>query len=242
MNVKLRCDSYDENAIERIEASCPVEYNVYTDGNWVTGADGKSYFRYNLSKIIQNTRVTVYYTNGTSSTVYGKDNIDGCSIIFNDNQNEQHWFPESNPEYTANTVTVRVLNKETQMEIKVVTGALYFVKGKVVNMAGDPVKDAVVAIGDSRLDTTDNDGSFSFYMSSGQYTLTLSGTNAIKRSIPIVISTDNNENNYLDTPFKLCTCDYVSDGYINAKDYAYIMKKYERRPADRCRKRIFSRH
>lgn len=229
MTVMLTCDSYDENAIESIEASCPVVYDVYLDGGWQNDANDQRYFKYNISKIIKNTTVTVHYSNGKSSTVTGQETVDGYNIKYIDNQDKKHWYPASDPNYTGNEITVQILDKTTKMNITVSSTARYLVKGKVLNLANQPVKNAALSVNSTELAFTDENGLFSFYISGGNHSLKISAPNSIDRVTPILVAAQIDGNDWIDNPFYLCNCDYVRDGIVNAKDFAYIIKNV---PAD----------
>ena len=54
ITVMLRCDEYDV-VFDRIEATCPIMIDVYSDGSFSTDSNGEQYFLYNLSKVIANT-------------------------------------------------------------------------------------------------------------------------------------------------------------------------------------------
>lgn len=241
MNVMLRCDAYDdENAIERIEAQCMAEYNVCLDGNWETDATNTKYYRYNTSKMIRNTRVTLHYKNGKSTTAVGEDIIDGYNILFKDNQYENHWYPENDPRYTGNLVTIQVLDLKTQVSVKVVSGPRYIVQGAIVNMNNEPVQNAEISIDGSKLAYTDENGIFSFYMSSGLYNLTIKADNAVTRKKQIVIAAIADSNDYRGTPFTLCTCDFVQDDYVNAKDFAFATQKLSGEELEKAKREIKS--
>lgn len=222
MKVKLRCDSYDYS-IDRVEAECNVALEALTDGSWEYDNDGNSYYYYNISKIVANTRVTVYYTDGTSSSATGQEAIDGYSIIYNHNQAEQHWYPDSDANYQGNILTVKVLDKSTQINVRITTTARFSVTGRVVDLSGNPVEDAKIIKSNSVVAETDRYGTFSFYSASGKNDYIVSAENALDRKVYITTSSLENKD-YSQTPIEICTCDYIPDGIINAKDFA-VMKK-----------------
>lgn len=220
--VMLTNDSYDDSTLQRIEASCPIELEAYTDGDWITDASGNSFFRYNTSKIISNMIVTLYYENGTSTTAVGQEYIDGYAITFIDNQYEKHWHPNDSAEYVRNTFTVKVNNLTASVDIPIVITSRYSVKGKVVDMNGSPVANANIYQGSSKVAVSGSDGSFSFYHTAGQYLFTVFTTHSISRTVKLQISANNANNNFSSTPISICNCDYVQDGIINAKDFSFI--------------------
>ncbi|MGN1328854.1 MAG: hypothetical protein ACI4V4_04045 [Eubacterium sp.] len=224
IRVKLRCDKYD-NEIDRIEVNCQATLDALTDGSWEYDSSGNSYFYYNISKIVTNTAVTIYYSDGTSSSsVMGDDNVDGYSIIYNHNQSEQHWYPESDENYTGNILSVKVLNATAQISVQIITTARYGVKGKVVDLAGSPVENAQIISSTSIVVAeTDSEGVFSFYSTTGKNDYTVDAENALARKVYITTSSTENKD-YSDTPIAICTCEFLNDGVINAKDFA-LMKK-----------------
>ncbi|MCM1114170.1 MAG: hypothetical protein NC397_01590 [Clostridium sp.] len=222
--VMLRCDAYDSNAIESIDFSCPAELDVYMNGAWENDAKGNEYFKYNLSRLTSNSVVTVHYSNGTSSTVYGKNEVDGYRISYIDNQYEKHWYPENDPNYNGNIFTVKILDKTASCSIKVSSSSRYLVKGVIHNTIGEPVDNATISNNGQKLAVTDINGQFSFYMISGAHTFNISTASSIDRDVLMTISASADNNDFTDSPFVLCNCDYVKDGYVNAKDFAYILK------------------
>lgn len=225
MTVMLRNDNYDEMPIESIELGEPVELEAYTDGSWNKDANSNSYFRYNTSKIVANLTITIHYTDGTSVTETGKDVIDGYPVSFIDNQYEEHWYPQEDPNCTGNTFTVKILDITAGTSIPINIGAKYYVKGSVVNMAGEPVKNAGIYLGTSQLAVTDEDGIFHFYSSSGEYIFKIKTASSIDKEVQMAISVSADDNDFTDTPISICNCDYVRDGIVNAKDYSFI-KRY----------------
>jgi len=224
MNVKLICESYSEEVIESIEVSCPAELSVYTNGSWRTDSSGKQYYYYDYSRIVTNMTVTVHYTNGTTSSVTGEDIIDGYDIRYLQNQIENHWYPENSPEYTGNILTISILDKSVDYNVKIKNSALYTFKGRVNDMMGKPVSNAVIINNGNTVATTDANGEFSCPMLPGEYRLTASATHSIPREFKVIISVDNESNDFTSKPIRICTCDYITDGYINAKDYSYMIK------------------
>lgn len=224
MTVKLVCDSYSEEVIDSIEVSCPASLDVYSGGNMLTDDNGEQYYFYNdYTKIIANMHVTVHFANGTTKTVIGEKSIDGYEINYSHSQNQNHWYPQNHPSYKGNIITVSILDKSVDYDVIIKNSALYALRGKIVDMAGNPVKDAVIMNGSNTLAVTDTNGNFYSPMIPGEYKLSASALNSIPREFSVLVSVDNEQNDHTSTPINLCTCDYVKDGYINAKDYAYML-------------------
>ncbi len=224
MNVKLICESYSEEVIESIEVSCDATLSVYTNGSWRTDNDGNQYYYYDYSRIVTNMTVTVHYVDGTTSSVTGDDVIDGYDIRYLQNQIENHWYPENNSEYTGNILTISILDKSVDYNVKIENSALYTFKGIVNDMTGKPVSNAAIINNGSTIATTDTNGEFSCPMLPGEYNLSASASHSIPRDFSVVISADANSNDFSSKPIRICTCDYITDGYINAKDYSYMIK------------------
>lgn len=228
MKVMLRCDEYDNQAISDISVSCNASLTYYTDGEWRTDAKGNQYYFYNYSKIIQNMTVTITYKDGHTSSVTGKDKIDGYDIKYSQDQINNHWYIATDTlNYTANILTVSVLNVSTDYNVNIKSGALCIFKGKIVDcISNDPVKNASIKINKSVVATTNASGEFSFAYSAGRYNMSIEAKNAIPRAITVNIDIVSDENNnHLSTPVSLLTIDYIDDDVINGMDYAYIRKK-----------------
>lgn len=224
MTVKLVCDSYSENVIDSIEVSCPASLDVYTGGSMMTDSGGNQYYHYDYTKIITNMTVTVHYANGTTKSVTGKNSIDGYEIKYHHTQEKDHWYPQNHPSYNGNIITVSILDKSVDYNVIIKSSALYTLQGRVVDMAGKPIKDAVITNGSNTLATTDSNGKFYISTIPGEYKLSVSAKNSIPRPFSVLVSVDNEYNDHTSTPIDLCTCDYVPDGYINAKDYSFMLK------------------
>lgn len=222
ITVMLRCDEYDV-VFDRIEATCPIMIDVYSDGSFSTDSNGEQYFLYNLSKVIANTTVTLYYPDGRVSSSTGSETIDGYTIYYNHNQYYEHWYPQTDANYTGNYVTVRVLGQSVQMEIQIVTSSRHTITGRITDMLGNPLNGARLLYGSTEVAETDENGEFSFTYPPGQFTFTAACENGIARTVVIVVSTSG-DNDYTDRPIALCDFDYVSDSVINAKDYAEMLK------------------
>ncbi len=222
--VMLRCDSYDEDVIDSIEITSVPSLEAYVDGEWRTDADGYSYFWYDTSKLYSNLEIEITYLDGTVVTVTGSDEVDGSTFTYSDNQYYTHWYPTSEDDYTDNTFTIQLLDATASAEASIVVGDRYLVKGTVVNRVGYPVENAEISLGSSIVGYTDSDGSFSVYTSAGSKKLSVSTDTSIDYEEYINVSTSTND--FTDTPFVICNCDYVNDGYINAKDYSYIVNNF----------------
>lgn len=228
MKVKLRCDEYDNQAISNISVSCNTSLTYYTDGEWRTDSKGVQYYFYNYSKIIQNMTVTITYKDGHTSSVTGKDSIDGYDIRYSQNQINNHWYISSDTlNYTANILTVSVLDVSTDYNVNINSGAMCVVKGKVVDLiSNSPVQNASIKVNRSVVATTNSNGEFSFPYAAGRYNVSVEAENAIPRSVILTVDiTSDEKNNHISTPVPLLTIDYISDGIINGMDYAYIRKK-----------------
>lgn len=241
MKVKLRCDEYDNQAIKAISVSCNASLTYYTDGEWRTDADSKQYYYYNYSKIIQNMTVTLTYKDGHTSSVTGKDKIDGYDIRYSQDQVNNHWYIASDTlNYTANILTVSVLNVSTDYNVNINSGTMCIFKGKVVDcISGEPVPNASVRIKSGVVAATNGSGEFSFAYSAGRYQMSIEAENAVPRTVITNIDiTDNENNNHLSTPVSLLMMDYVDDDIINGLDYAYIRKKLSGEQRDLLSKRF----
>lgn len=223
-NVLLRCESYDTDAIESIEINYVPDITAYTDGRPKTDENGNSFFCYDLSKLKANATVTIKFSNGTVRTETGADEIIGYKLSYTDNQSSDHWYPDSDNNYTRNRLTVSVLDKTASTNVNVVLGAQYGIKGRVVNFAGRAVKNALITVNGAEKAYTDNNGNFFFYSPRGTKTITISTDTSIDLNALLTIGSASKD--LTKTPYILCNCDYVKDGYINAKDYSYIMNRY----------------
>ena len=224
MKVKL---IFEGDTVEKIELECDAELTWYTDGNWETDSLGEKYFFYNYSKILQNMTVKVYYKNGSVSTVNAAaGSVDGIGISCYQNQSESHWYPAEDERYSGNYITISVLNKSAQHDVKINQSALFTFKGKVCDyVSGEAVDGAVIKINGIEKATTDANGEFSFTSAPGVYTLRLSGARIIQREYSIAVDVNSDNNDKRQTPFEVVNSDYVKDGIINAKDYAFIIKE-----------------
>lgn len=224
MTVMLRCDAYGEKVIDSIDVSCPATLSAYIDGQWQKDTDGVSYFYYNLSRIMANITITIHYNDGSASTVIGKDEIDGYDILFTHTQSVNHWYAQSTPEYTANTLTIKIADASVDFDVPIEISSMYAVKGTVVDTDGNPVANAriVNSNSNSTLATTDANGKYYFASLTGKYNITVRCDNAVSRNVEMMVGTGQSGNSF--EPIQIVTCDYVDDEIINAKDYAYIVR------------------
>lgn len=225
LKVKIICEGYDDNLIEKIEASCPASLIWYTDGQWVTDQNGLQYFNYNISKIISNTTVTVYYTNGTTKSVAGAYEIDGMSISYTHDQINNHWYAASDELYTSNDLTVTVLDKSVTINVTVQESELHPIKGRVVDYTtGAPVQNADVCINSQTVATTDENGNFAFTSAAGAYSCTITCENSLDNVFGLIVVAQASANDHTATPYKLMTGDFVDDEVINVKDIVTVKK------------------
>lgn len=223
MTVKLRCDEYKESIIDHIELSCPAALASCQNGWWnKDNSTGEWYYVYNPQRIITNMTITVYYSNGDIKKVRGTETeIDGYPILFKHSQisTQEHWYPQESSKYTANTLTVSILDATADFDVPI-SLASYGVSGKVVDYFGNPIKNAQVSAANQTL-KTDANGEFVFAASAGMIDMSITTDNAIARKIQVNVNKNFDKNNFLQSPVTLVTCDYVADGVINAKDNAY---------------------
>lgn len=226
MTVMLRCDEYDSNVIESIDLSCPAQLSAYTDGYWSTDSNGSQFYCYEISKIYSNMKITVHYSDGSTSTVTGADEIDGHEIVYLHDQTANHWYPQASDEYTANTLTVKIADASAEFDVPIKISAIYSVKGTVVDYAGKPVKNAKIINSNTNtlITSTDSSGKFVCGLNSGLYSITVKNDSSIDRNITMTVSALNNGNDFTEVPIKLATCNYIDDDIINAKDYSFIIK------------------
>lgn len=221
--------SYDDSdeTIESISVDCPVSLKAYTDGQWEKTSTGENYYYYNYSKLIQNITIKVKYKDGTVVEVAGnEESYDGKDIAYSHKQNVNHWYAQGTDEYTQNTLTIKLGVFTCDIDVQIENTALYGVRGKVVDYAtGNPIKNASVTLNEYEVAKTDNDGEFAFVYAMGYYKLTVKTPTSIDYSIQFVVDSQNTaNNNHTDNPIRLINTDYVKDGIINAKDYAFAKK------------------
>ena len=224
MTVMLRCDAYGEKVIDSIDVSCPATLSAYIDGQWQKDTNGVSYFYYNLSRIMANITITIHYNDGSTSTVIGKDEIDGYDVLYTHTQSVNHWYAQSTPEYTANTLTIKIADASVDFDVPIEISSMYGVKGTVVDTDGNPVANAriVNSNSNSTLATTDANGKYYFASLTGKYNITVRCDHAVSRNVEMMVGTGQSGNSF--EPIQIVTCDYVDDEIINAKDYAYIVR------------------
>lgn len=222
MKVKLRCDGYDSQ-IERIEASTVATLDSYNDGMWKSDANGERYFFYNISKIIANTTVTLFYLDGTTSKATGKEVIDGFTINYYHDQVNTHWYPQADEQYTSNKLTVQVLDKSTTIDVEILTAARFYTIGTVTDNDGEAIENAEIIYRGVAIAATDVGGKFYFYVPSGKYECVVAAENCVDRNVSITVSSTS-ENDFQATPITLCANDYNDDNIVNAKDFAVMNK------------------
>ena len=227
INVHLICESYDTAELLSITPNCTASLTWYTDGSWETDADGNSYYLYNFSKIIQNMSLTLEFDDGTVITsASGDSTVGGYPITYTHNQPTTHWYNKNNENYTANTLTITVLDKSVDYEVNIDESALFTVSGKIADDCdGLGIEGAKITVDGSVVATTASDGVFSFAYAPGTHKLTISGDNIIPREVLFVVDIMNPENNnHTATPISVVACDYIGDGRINGRDYAFIQQ------------------
>lgn len=236
-DVMLVCDSYDNNSISSIEIIDLPELNAYSGGEWKTDEKGNDYYYYSLSRIITNVTIKINYLYGESTVVTGKQEVDGYQISYLENQNENHWYPQEDENYSGNKITVKILDKEAEADVSIAVGGRYSVQGRVVNLVGEPVKNALVSIDGVRA-YTNADGKFNVYASDGYHAISISTDTSIDLNETILVSAGVTD--LTSMPFELCNCDVVRDDYINAKDYSAIIKHYSGEERDMFEKEFKS--
>lgn len=224
ITVKLRCDAYKESIIDHIELSCPATLASCRNGWWnKDNSTGEWYYVYNPSTIITNMSITVYFTNGDVKKVSGiEDEIDGYKIMFTHKQisTQEHWYPQASSKYKGNTLTVSILDASADFDVPIDL-VNYAVSGKVVDYFGNPIKNAQVVAANQTL-KTDANGEFVFASAAGELDVSIASDMAITRKIQINVNNSFDKNAFLQTPVTIINSDYITDGVINAKDYAYI--------------------
>ncbi len=227
MTVMLKCDSYDEKTVDHIVLSCNATLSAYNDGWWDKDTNGVSFYYYNISRIIANMKITVYYTDGRISYVNGGDEVDGYKIMYKHTQYKDHWYAQSTDDYKSNKLTVEVVDASADFEVPINIDPMHGVKGIVQDYAGNPVENAAIYSNGVVIARTDKTGKFAFSLTAGLKVFTVSADHAIDRKITITVSATQYGNDFTEKPIRLVTCDYVKDGIINAKDYAYISKNLD---------------
>lgn len=229
VNVALYNLEYDESEqqIKSISANCSSKLSAYTDGAWETDSNGDNYFRYNYSKIIQNMKINIEFKDGTKTQIDGIEEVyDGMKISYAHNQSVNHWYAQNSDEYTNNTLTVKVGPYSCDFDVQIETSAMYGAKGKIVDyVTNEPIDNAEIYLGNTMLATTTSKGYFAFTQPAGTYSVTVKTNSSIDYTYQFVInSSDISKNDQTSKPIKLINCDYIKDGIINAKDYAFAKK------------------
>ncbi len=235
-NVIFRLKSLDENPIESVELTNVPDLVAYDGGEIRTDANGKNYYHYLISKIQTNAAITLHYKDGTSSApTRGKAAVDGFYVKWIDDQYYNHWYPDADPEHTQNLIKVSVLGVEASWDVKLNIGERTYITGKVINLADQPVEGADIKYDGAVKARTDSNGEFKFYAAAGAKNLSITTSSVIEYKKVIVVPVTSVGMPY--TTYKICNCDFVKDGYINAKDFSYIKNKftgdeYEKRTAE----------
>ncbi|MBQ7202672.1 MAG: carboxypeptidase regulatory-like domain-containing protein [Eubacterium sp.] len=227
ITVRHICESYDTAQLVSIVPDCDATLTWYTGGRWETNEAGNPYYYYDISKIIQNMSLTITFDDGTVITSNpGSSDVGGYPIKYNHNQSEVHWYNSENPDYTANTLTVTVLDKSVDYNVVIEQGAMFTVKGKIIDSYdSSPVSGAQIVINSNTVATTGSDGCFSFPYSPGTYTVTIKGSGIVKRTFTLGIDAQGGDkNDHTSTPVSVVTGDYIADDIINGRDFAYIKR------------------
>lgn len=227
INTRLRQDSVDSDikTLTEVSASCDLKLQRYCDGEWKTDSNGERYYEYNISKITQNMTITLHYSDGTSESGHGVDIIDGYKILYNFNQEENHWYDDNDPKHTENILTIAVGSVSCDFDVPIEVGPNYNVRGMITDYTtGEPVENAKIYWGQVYLGSTNTDGEFHFIHGCGTYFLTIEREDAYTREIKLTVSQNGTLNDHRADPILLLTGDYVRDGIINGKDIAYINK------------------
>lgn len=240
MIVKLRCDSYNEDIIDHIELSCAATLASCQNGWWnKDSSTGEWYFVYDPARIITNMNITVYFSDGEVKKVRGTaEEIDGYPIMFKYSQMEtgKHWYPKSSSKYTANTLTVSILNASADFDVPIDL-ASYAVSGRIVDSSGSPIKNAQVSAVNQTA-KTNADGEFVFAAPYGKCNVKIAADYSIGREIEIDVNKSFDANNFISTPVALVNCDYVNDGVVNTKDFAYAHQNLNGDALEKARAQI----
>lgn len=227
VSVRLFNVEYDKEALESVTVTSPVTLSAFTGGEWRDDQQGKRYYYYNFNKVQQNMTITLKYKDGRVVTGSGTDGkIDGYSVSFNQNQAVDHWYAQDTPDYKGNYLTITVGTVSCDYDVQIKTYALYSVKGVVEDyQTGNPIQNAEITINNIPVGNTDENGAFSFNYNSGSFKMTIQYKNYIGRESTLLIdANDLSKNDHTDKPIRLVYGDYIADGVINAKDYAYSLQ------------------
>lgn len=229
VNVALYNLEYDEEnqKIASISVECPIVLSAYTDGQWSKDSIGESYYLYNYSKLIQNMKINILFKDGTTAQIdASSETYDGMRIAFEHNQSVEHWYPQKSDEYTRNTLTVKIGSVSCYYDVQIETSAMFASKGKVVDYAtNEPIENAEIYLNNVKIATTSPNGVFVFTQPAGSYNITVKTESSIDYTYQFVVNSNNTSlNNQTSNPIRLINYDYVKDGIINAKDYAFAKK------------------
>lgn len=229
VNVALYNLEYDQSdiTIKSISVECSSKLSSYTDGAWEIDSNGDNYYRYNDSKLVQNMKINILFKDGTSKQIDAyEESYDGMKISFAHNQSVDHWYAQGSDEYTKNTLTVKLGPISCDYDVQIEASAMYGAKGKVVDYAtNEPIENAEIYLGNSVIATTTSKGIFAFTQPAGSYNLTVKTDSSIDYTFKFTVNSDDTtKNNQTSNPIKLINYDYIKDGIINAKDYAYAKK------------------
>ncbi len=226
MNVMLTCDEYDESSIESIDLRTSVTYDENSNGKWETDSNGNAYFSYDIARLLTNLTVTVHYKDGTSSSVTGKDEIDGNSISYITNQASEHWYPAASSSYSGNVLTVTVLGVSAEFNVTVNESNLKRVSLKIIDYSTKEALEGATVKRENDSVETDADGIAVISLKGGENEITVSDMYSIPRTVTVTVNQSVTASDFTDTPIELVTGDFNRDNVINGKDYAYIMKNY----------------
>ena len=137
--------------------------------------------------------LTLTFDDGTVLTSNAGDStVEGYPIKYTHTQQTNHWYNSANVHYTANTLTITVLDKSVDYEVVINESAMLSVSGKIVDdETQSAVEGAQIIIGGKALTTTKSDGTFSFSASPGSYQVTVSGTGIVARTFTLNIDAVN---------------------------------------------------
>ena len=111
-----------------------------------------------------------------------------------------------------------------------VTGRVLFMESPDgAHPSNIPVQSAVFSVGEQNITMTDENGEFEFYVEPGDEKLRLYTEFSVDRTFDITADS-NMEMNLGD--ICLINFDYINDGYINAKDFASLKKRFGQYPDD----------
>lgn len=226
-SVRLFNVEYDKEVLESVSATTQASLSAFTDGEWRYDDKGEKYYYYNFGKIQQNLTITLTYKDGTKSVGKGSDEkIDGYTIKYSQNQEENHWYAQNTPDYNGNYLTISVGTVSYDYDVQIQTSAMYSVKGIVLDyQTGEPIQNAEILMNNGVVDKTDSDGKFTFAYTSGKYQMTIRCPNFVTRISTIVVdANDLTKNDHTKNPILLVYGDMLVDNVINARDFAYCLQ------------------